>query len=95
MPRAQACTDRGAAPPRTGRLERARRLPDPTLSLGVKRSQELGRNQILLGVSMPIPLFDSNAGNQLQALKQYEKAQDELAATRPACTPTRYRRGNC
>ncbi len=62
-------------------LERARRLPDPTLSLGVKRSQELGRNQILLGVSMPIPLFDSNAGNQLQALKQYEKAQDELAAT--------------
>lgn len=59
-------------------LERARRVQDPTLSLGVKRAQELGRNQIVFGVSIPLPLFDSNAGNQLQALRKVEQAELSL-----------------
>lgn len=59
-------------------LERARRVQDPTLSLGVKRAQDLGRNQIVFGISIPLPLFDNNAGNQLQALRKAEQAELSL-----------------
>ena len=62
-------------------LERAKRTPDLTVSLGAIRSEELGRNQLLLGVSIPIPVWDSNRGNQIEALKRTDKARDELAAT--------------
>ena len=61
-------------------LERAKRTPDLTVSLGAMRSEELGRNQLLLGVSIPIPVFDSNRGNQIEALKRADKARDELTA---------------
>ena len=63
-------------------LERAKRLPDPTVSIGIKRAQEVGRNQLLVGVSVPLPILDSNRGNQLQALRLADKAEDELTATR-------------
>ena len=62
-------------------LERAKRTPDLTVSLGAIRSEELGRNQLLLGVSIPIPVFYSNRGNQLESLKRTDKARDEQAAT--------------
>ena len=62
-------------------LERAKRTPDLTVSLGAIRSEDLGRNQLLLGVSIPIPVWDRNRGNQLEALKRTDKARDELAAT--------------
>lgn len=63
-------------------LERARRLPDPTVSLGVKRAQEVGRNQVVFGISVPLPVFDSNYGNQLQALRRADQAEEELLAVR-------------
>ena len=63
-------------------LERAKRLPDPTVSLGMKRAQEVGRNQLVVGISIPLPILDSNRGNQLQALRLADKAEDELLATR-------------
>ena len=66
----------------TAELERAKRLPDPTVSVGIKRAEEAGRNQLLLGVSIPLPLLDSNRGNQLQALRLADKAEDELQAAR-------------
>ena len=62
-------------------IERSRRIPDLTVSLGAKRNNELGRDQALLGVSIPIPLFDRNQGNLLEALRRADKARDELAAT--------------
>ena len=61
-------------------LERARRVPDVTLSLGVKRDEQFGRNQALFGVAIPIPVFDNNRGNLLEALKREDKARDELVA---------------
>ncbi len=61
-------------------LERARRVPDVTVSLGVKRDEQFGRNQALFGVAIPIPVFDSNRGNLLEALKREDKARDELVA---------------
>ena len=66
----------------TAELERAKRLPDPTVSVGIKRAEEAGRNQLLLGVSIPLPILDSNRGNQLQALRLADKAEDELLAAR-------------
>lgn len=65
----------------TADLERAKRLPDPTVSLGMKRAQETG-NQIVFGVSIPLPLLDSNRGNQLQTLRLADQAEEKLFATR-------------
>ncbi len=63
-------------------VERSRRYPDVTVSVGVKRATELGRNQTILGLSVPLPLFDSNRGNVREALARSAQAQDELQATR-------------
>lgn len=62
-------------------LESSRRTPDVTFSLGVKRSEELGRNQAIFGVSIPFPLSDRNQGNVQEALRRTDKARDELSAT--------------
>lgn len=62
------------------RLEHSRRTPDVTVSIGVKRSEELGRNQAIVGLSMPFPLFDRNQGNVTESLRRTDKARDELAA---------------
>jgi len=61
-------------------VERSKQTPDITVSLGVKRPNELQRNQLMLGVSVPLPLFDRNQGNLLEALKREDKARDELQA---------------
>lgn len=63
-------------------VERARGVPDLTVSLGVKRDETLGRDQAVLGVSLPLPLFDRNQGNLAAALKGEDQARDERAALR-------------
>ncbi|TCS37921.1 cobalt-zinc-cadmium efflux system outer membrane protein [Paucimonas lemoignei] len=67
-------------------VERSRRIPDITLNMGVQRSEELGRNQAIVGVSIPLPFFDRNQGNILEALRRTDKARDELAATETRLT---------
>ena len=62
-------------------VERSRRIPDVTVSLGAKRDEQLGQNQAILGLSIPIPVFDRNQGNLLEALRRTDKARDELTAT--------------
>lgn len=62
-------------------LERSRRIPDVTVSLGSKKAEELGRNQTIVGVSIPFPIFDRNQGNVLEAQRRADKARDELSAT--------------
>lgn len=63
------------------RVEETKRTPDPTISLGVKRTAE-STKQLLLGVSVPLPFFDSNQGNLLEALRREDKARDEITANR-------------
>lgn len=63
-------------------VENARRISDITVSLGAKRDQEQGRTQAVIGLSIPLPLFDRNEGNILEALKREDKARLELASTR-------------
>jgi cobalt-zinc-cadmium efflux system outer membrane protein len=62
-------------------LEQSRRTPDVTVAVGIKRSQELGINQAVFGVSVPLPLFDRNQGNVAEALRRVDKAADDFAAT--------------
>lgn len=63
-------------------IERSQSVPDMTVSLGARRNEELGLNQAILGVSIPIPIFDRNQGNLREALRRTDKARDELSATR-------------
>jgi len=61
-------------------VERAARIPDVTLSVGAQREDEVGRRQAVIGLSVPLPLFDRNQGNLTAALRRTDKARDELAA---------------
>lgn len=61
-------------------LELSKRVPDVTVSFGMQRSNETQRNVLLFGVSVPLPVFDRNQGNLLEALKLEDKARDELQA---------------
>lgn len=63
-------------------IENSKRTPDLTVSVGAKRNEELGLNQAVLGVSIPIPVFDRNQGNLQEALSRTDKAKDELTALR-------------
>ncbi len=61
-------------------IERSKRIPDITLTLGAKRAAEVGRDQAVVGLSVPLPIFDSNRGNLREALSRQEKARDEADA---------------
>jgi len=61
-------------------LERARRIPDVTVSAGMKRVTTGGvpDNQAVVGVSIPIPLFNTNRGALLEAAHKAERANADL-----------------
>ena len=59
-------------------LERARRMPDLGVALGSKREE--GHRQTVVGLSVPLPLFDRNQGSLLASLRRTDKARDELDA---------------
>ncbi|MDH4235074.1 MAG: TolC family protein, partial [Gallionella sp.] len=61
-------------------VERSRRIPDVSVSLGAKRNEYSGFNQALFELSVPLPMFDRNQGNVLEALRRTDKARDELTA---------------
>ncbi|MRS98082.1 cobalt-zinc-cadmium resistance protein [Ralstonia pickettii] len=63
-------------------VERSRQYPDVTVSMGAKRDSSANRNMAVLGVSIPLPLFDRNQGNLYEAMRRADKAQDELLANR-------------
>ena len=47
--------------------QRSLRIPDPTVSVGVRRFGESGDNAFLAGVSIPLPFRDRNQGNIVAA----------------------------
>ncbi len=57
-------------------VEKSKRYPDVTLSAGITRDNEQGRNKAQFGVAIPLPLFDRNQGNVYSATMQSYKAQD-------------------
>ena len=63
-------------------VERSRRIPDLSVSVGAQHDSERDLDQAIIGVSVPIPLFDRNQGNLEAALRQSDQARDELMATK-------------
>ncbi|WP_454728058.1 MULTISPECIES: TolC family protein [Cupriavidus] len=63
-------------------VERSRQYPNLTVSVGAKRDNEANRNMAVLGVAIPLPLFDRNQGNLYESIRRADKAQDEYLATR-------------
>jgi cobalt-zinc-cadmium efflux system outer membrane protein len=61
-------------------LEKARRLPDPALTAGYKRTG--GADTLVTGVSVPLPVFDRNADNIDRATAEEHAAALELEALR-------------
>lgn len=58
-------------------VERSKRYPDIEVSASVIRNNEQGRNQMMLGVSIPLPLFDRNQGNVYEASMLAYKSRDD------------------
>ncbi|WP_137679618.1 TolC family protein [Aurantiacibacter suaedae] len=54
--------------------QRSLRIPDPTVSAGVRRFGESGDNAFLVGVSIPLPFRDQNQGNIAAAAAQLRAA---------------------
>jgi cobalt-zinc-cadmium efflux system outer membrane protein len=64
--------------------ERAKRMPDITVSAGMKRITVSGirGNQAVVGITIPLPLFDTNKGAILEAFHKAEKASADLDSER-------------
>ncbi|MEY3798800.1 MAG: hypothetical protein RLZZ406_101 [Pseudomonadota bacterium] len=62
------------------KIERSKSTPNVTISAGIVNNQDLGLNQALIGLSVPIPVFDRNQGNLQEAISRKYKAEDELIA---------------
>jgi cobalt-zinc-cadmium efflux system outer membrane protein len=65
-------------------LERQRRIPDPSVSAGYKRTQ--GQNTAVAGVMMAIPLFDRNGQSRALAEAAVRSAEFEHAAAQARAT---------
>lgn len=69
-------------------VERAKVVGDVTLSAGVRRFSQFDDHALVLGLSVPLPVFDRNRGGILEANRRLEKALDEQRAARSRLTAT-------
>jgi len=74
-PRLERSQDEVAMQRASLRLEQARRLPDVDLKAGYRRLSGLEENVAVFGVTVPLPLFDRNAGEVDAARSELESAQ--------------------
>ena len=69
------------------KLQQALRLPDITVSAGIRHYAQQQNTSVLhdttaiVGISVPLPLFDRNQGNLLEAHQRVDQATDQWAAT--------------
>ena len=63
-------------------VEQSRTVPDFSVSIGMKRREDVTRDQLLVGLTVPLPVFNRNQGNLLEALRREDKAREELRAVR-------------
>ena len=62
-------------------LEKSQRIPDLTVSIGSQYSETERERVNVVGLSMPIPLFNRNQGNVLAAARRSDQARDLRNAT--------------
>lgn len=65
-------------------LERARRVPDPTIRLGARHFHDNDDDALVFEVAVPLPLFDRNDGNVLAAGHDVARARSEHDQARVA-----------
>ncbi|WP_377705518.1 TolC family protein [Pseudoduganella sp. UC29_71] len=58
-------------------LAKADRVPDLTVTLGRKKDSLTNVSQTVVGVTVPLPLFNRNQGNLLSALRRVDKARTD------------------
>lgn len=58
-------------------LQKSLAIPDVTVTLGYKTLQDTGNKGMILGASIPIPLFNQNQGNIQNARAQTIKTHDQ------------------
>ena len=63
-------------------LEKARRIPNLVVSGGYRRLQETEDNVFVMGMSIPVPVFDRNQGGTLAAKYRLSKAHKKQTALR-------------
>lgn len=63
-------------------VDRAQRMPDLTVIVGSKKEDEIGRAQTVLGLSVPLPLFNRNGGALQASLARAEQARVRHEAER-------------
>ena len=63
-------------------IEKAAAVPDPTVNLGMQEIRENNDRAFMLGVSIPIPVLNSNRGNIAQARAEVTRAASERQAQR-------------
>ncbi len=62
-------------------LEQANRIPDPSLRGGVRYFRENGETAFVIGLSIPLPIFNQNKGAIQEAQSRVIKANAEQAST--------------
>ncbi len=60
--------------------EKAKAVPDVTLTAGITRFNQFDDRAYMIGISVPLPLFDNNRGGILEASRRLDKAADEQRA---------------
>ena len=63
-------------------VEKTKATPDIAVTLGTKHSDDLDGSRAVLGLTVPIMVFDQNQGNIHEALSRVDKARAEMAAVR-------------
>lgn len=58
-------------------LAKADRIPDITVTLGQKKDRLTNVSQTVVGLAIPLPLFNRNQGNLLSALRSVDKAKTD------------------
>lgn len=64
------------------RLEKAQAIPDPTVSVGLRDFRENREQAMVVGMSLPIPVFDRNQGNVARAGAEVLQAEQEAKKAR-------------
>ena len=61
-------------------LEKAKKIPNITVDAGVRRYLGTDATTAVVGLTIPIPVFNRNQGNELEARQRLNKAMDERAS---------------
>ena len=63
------------------KLKDANAIPDVTIGAGPRYFNETNNNAFVMGISVPIPLFNRNQGERLEARYNLSKAEEQRKAT--------------